>query len=107
MATEYHHQTNRQVERRICTLQEVMRNFLNPSQNKWSGALLDIAAAMNGTPHESLGISPYHALYGRPWKILNPVDRSASKVPVVDEILNVHEATRMQVDMARKHAPFH
>jgi len=83
-----------------------MRNFVNPRQNNWSGTLPAIAAAMNGTPHESLGISPYHALHGCPWKIFNPVQRSASKVPAVDDILNTHEATRMEVDMARKHATF-
>jgi len=83
-----------------------MKNFVNPRQNNWSGALPAIAAAMNGAPHESLGISPYHALYGRPWKIFYPVQRSASKVPAVDDILNAHEETRMEVDMARKHATF-
>ena len=61
---------------------------------------------MNDAPHEFLGITPYQALYGRPWKIINPVQRSASKIPAVDEMLNVHEATRMEVDMARKHATF-
>ena len=106
MATLYHHQTNGQVERRIRTLKQMMRNFVNKRQNNWSGALPAIAAAMNGAPNESLGISPYQALYGRPWKIFNPVQRSASKIPAVDEILNVHEATRMEVDMARKHATF-
>jgi len=107
MATQYHHQTNGQVERRIRTLKQLMRNFVNPRQNNWSGALPAIAAAMNGAPHESLGISPYHALYGRPWKIFSPVQRSASKVPAVDDIFNAHEATRMEVDMARNHATFH
>jgi len=29
MATQYHHQTNGQVERRIRTLKELMRNFVN------------------------------------------------------------------------------
>jgi len=57
---------------------------------------------MNGAPHQSLGISPYYALYGRPWKTCNHVQRSPSKVPAVDDILNANEATRMQVDMARK-----
>ena len=33
MATQYHHQTNGQVEQRICTLKELMRNFVNPRQN--------------------------------------------------------------------------
>jgi len=61
---------------------------------------------MNGAPHKSLGISPSHALYGPPWRIFNPVHRSASKVPAVDDILNAHEATRMEVVMARKHATF-
>ena len=106
MATQYHHETNGQVERRIRTLKQLMRNFVNPRQNNWSGALPAIAAAMNATPHESLGISPYHALYGRTWKIFNPVQRSAGKVPAVDDILNAHEATRIEVDMARKHTTF-
>jgi len=65
-ATQYHHQTNGQVERRIRTLKQLMRNFVNPIQNNWYGALPAIAAAMNGAPHQSLGVSPYHALYGRP-----------------------------------------
>jgi len=107
MGTQYHDQTNGQVERRIRTLKQLMRNFVNPRQNKWSGTLPPIAAAMNGTLHESLRISPYYALYGHPWKIFNHVQRSASKVPAVDDILNAHEATRMEVDMARKHATFH
>jgi len=83
-----------------------MRNFGNTRQNNWSGALPVIAAAMNSAPHRSLGISPYHALYARPWKIFSPVQRSPSKVPAMDDILNAHEGTRMEVDMARKHATF-
>jgi len=83
-----------------------MRNFVNPRQNNWSGALPAIAACMNSAPHGSLGISPCHALYGRPWKIFTPVQRSASKVPAVDDIPNANETTRMEVDMARKHATF-
>jgi len=78
-----------------------MRNFINPRQNNCSSALPAIAAAMNlnGAPHESLGISQYIALYRRPWKIFSPGQRSSSKVPAVDDILNGHEATRMEVDM--------
>jgi len=106
MATQYHHQTNGQVERRIHTLKQLMRKFVNTRQNNWSGALPAIAVAMNRAPHESLGISPYHALYGRPWKIFNPVQRSASKVPAMEDILNAHEATRIEVNMARKDATF-
>ena len=106
MATQYHLQTNGQVERRIRTLKQLMKNFVNPRQNKCSGALPAIAAAVNGAPHESLVISLFHALHGRPWKIFNPIQRSASKIPAVDDILNAHEATRIEVDMARKHATF-
>jgi len=106
MVPQYHHQTNGQVERRIRTLKQLMRNFVNPRQNNWSGALPAIAAAMNGAPHESLRISLYHALYGRPWKTFSPVQRSTSKVPAVDDILNAREVTRIDVDMVRKHATF-
>jgi len=107
MATQYLYQMNSQVEGRIRTLKQPMRNVINPRQNNWSSALPAIAAAMNGTPNESLGISPYQALYACYWKIFSPVQRSASKVPAVDNISNTHEATRMEVDMARKHATFH
>ena len=107
MATQYQHQTNSQVERRIRTLKQLMRNFVNPRQNNWSSALPAVAAAMNlnVAPHESLGISPYAALSGRPWKIFSPVQRSASKVPAVDHILKTHEVSRMEVDMARGMQP--
>ena len=71
MATQYHCQTNGQVERRIRTLKQMMRNFVNKRQNNWSVALPVIAVAMNGAPDQSLGISPYQALHGRHWKIFN------------------------------------
>jgi len=106
MATQYNLQMNGQVVRMICTLKQLMRNFGKARQHKWSGALPAIAAAMNRAPHESLGIWPYHALNGRPSKIFNPVQRSASKVPPVDDILNTHEAITMEVDMARKQGTF-
>jgi len=106
MATQNYHQTDGQVEQGISTLKKLMPNFVNLRQNNWSGALPAIAAAMNGAPHESLGISPYHALYGPSWKIFSPVQRSTSKVPAVNDMLNANEATRMEVDRARKHATF-
>jgi len=61
---------------------------------------------MNGPPHYSLHISPYQALNRRISKIFHPDQRSTSKIPAVDEILNAHEATTGEVDMARKHATF-
>jgi len=45
-----------------------------------------------------------NSIYEHRWKIFSPVQRSASKVPAVDDILNPHEATRMEVAMARKHS---
>ena len=67
MATQNHHPMNGQAEGRIRTLKQMMRNFVNKRQNNWSGALPAIPAAINGAPHESLGISPYQAHYERPW----------------------------------------
>jgi len=86
IATQYYHKTNSQVARRICTFKQLMRNFVKPRQNNLFGAFPAITAAMNCAPHESLGISPYHALYGRSWKIFSPVQRSASKVPAVNHM---------------------
>ena len=90
MATQYHHQTNGQVEDRIGTLKRMISNFVTKRQNDWSPALPAIAPAMTAAPHDSLHISPYQAFYGRPWKIFHPVQRSASKIPAVDKMLNAH-----------------
>ena len=106
MATQYHHQTNGQVERRIRTMKQMMRNFVNKRQNNWNQALPKIAAAINGAPHESLGMSLYKALYGRSYRILPPLTHSATKVPAADEIIDNHEAIRLDVEQALNHARF-
>jgi transposase InsO family protein len=106
MATQYHHQTNGQVERRIRTIKQMMRNYVNKRQNDWCQALPKIAAAINGAPHESLGMSPYQALYGRPYRVLPPLTHSNTKVPAADDIIDNHEATRLEVEQALNHARF-
>ena len=106
LTTQYHHQINSLVECRIRTLKQLMRNFINNRLNNSSGALAAIAAVINSPSHEYLGISRYQALYRCTWKIFNPVQRSTTNIAAVDEILNNHEAIRMEVDMARQNATF-
>src|SRR5437660_11116131 len=106
MATQYDHQTNGQVERRIRTIKQMMRNYVNKRQNDWCQALPKIAAAINGVPHESLGMSLYKVLYGRAYHILPPLTHSATKVPAADEIIDNYEATRLEVEQALNHARY-
>src|SRR5437588_534765 len=106
IATQYHHQTNGQVECRICTIKQMMRNYVNKRQNDWCQALLKIAAAINGTPHESLGISPYKALYSRAYHILPPLIHSATKVLAANEIIDNYEAIRLEVEQALNHVRY-
>jgi transposase InsO family protein len=106
MAAVGHHQTNGQVERRIRTLKTMMRDVVNKRQNNWAPALPKIAASLNGAPHESLGMSPFQVVYGRPWKMFPPMMKTASQVPSADEIINNHEATRMEAELARNKAIF-
>ena len=103
---KYHHQKNGLIERRIRTLKQMIRNFINKRQNNCSGTLPAIAAAIFGAPHALLGISPYPALYERRWKIFNPVQRSVRAIPAVDAILNGHEVARIGGDMARQDTTF-
>jgi len=63
MATPYHSQMNGQHERKIGTLKQLMSNFFKPRQKNRSDSLPAISAALSGPSDESLGISPYHALY--------------------------------------------
>src|SRR5437588_6995885 len=104
MATQYQHQTNGQVEYRIYTIKQMMRNYVNKRQNEWSQTLLKIVVAINGTLHESLRMSPYKANYGRTYHILPPLIHSATKVPATVEIIDNYEATRLEVEQALNHA---
>jgi hypothetical protein len=106
ISTQYHYQTNGQVERRIRTLKQLMRFYVNKRQNNWCEALPKIAAALNGAPHESLGMSPYQALYGRPYRVLPALVHSATKVPAADEMISNHEANRREIELALNHARF-
>jgi len=51
-------------------------------------------------------MSPYKALYGRAYHILPPLTHSATKVPAADEIIDNHEATRLEVEQALNHARY-
>ena len=51
----------------------MIKNLVKKRENNWSGALLAIAAAMNGAPHKFLDNSSCQGLYEHSGKLFNPI----------------------------------
>lgn len=61
---DYHPQANGIDERFNGTLGKLLRNYVKPEQDNWSEQLQWTVLLYNTTYHESLGTSPYVAVYG-------------------------------------------
>ena len=63
--TTYHPQTDRQIERTIQTLEDMLRACVMEQQRHWDICLPLTKFAYNNSYHASIGMTPYEALYGR------------------------------------------
>ena len=66
VSTTYHPQTGGQSERTIQTLVDMLRAVVLDWGDSWEKHLPLIEFAYNNSFHNSIGMSPYEALYGRP-----------------------------------------
>jgi hypothetical protein len=51
-------------------------------------------------------MSPYQALYSRPYQVLPALVHNGTKVPAADEIISNQEANRKEVELALNHERF-
>ncbi|XP_073031150.1 uncharacterized protein [Primulina eburnea] len=65
LSTAYNPQTDGQTERTIQTLEDMLRACALEFSNNWSTHLSLIEFAYNNSYHNSIGMAPYEALYGR------------------------------------------
>ncbi|GKC07622.1 reverse transcriptase domain-containing protein, partial [Tanacetum coccineum] len=65
MSTTYHPQTDRQSERTIQTLQDMLRACAIEFGNGWVNQLPLIKFSYNNSYHASIKAAPFEALYGR------------------------------------------
>lgn len=64
MSTAFHPQTDGQTERTNRTVEQILRMYINPTQDNWDTLLPLVEYAINSAPNESTLRSPFEANYG-------------------------------------------
>ena len=102
MAAPGHHQTNGQTERKIRELKTALRNVVNLRQINWLTSLPEVAAYSNAGHSDTINMSPYKAVYGRDYPLLDTYKVYPSAVPASDDYYNRHQAIRNAAYQALK-----
>ncbi|GJW87873.1 putative reverse transcriptase domain-containing protein [Tanacetum coccineum] len=109
MSTAYHPQTDRQSERTIQTLEDMIRACVIDFGKGWVNHLPLVEFSYNNSYHASIKAAPFEALYGRkcrspvcwvegklnpryvrPFKVLEKVGSIAYKLEIPEELSRVH-----------------
>ena len=65
-STAFHPQSDGQSERTIRTLEDMLRACVMDFKDSWESHLTLVEFAYNNSYHQSIGMAPFEALYGRP-----------------------------------------
>jgi hypothetical protein len=86
LSTAYHPQTDGQTERTHQTLQKYLRSYCGQDPTYWARVLAEAEFSYNNRVHDTIGVSPYMALYGyNPRMVEYVADRTDGKVQGVKE----------------------
>jgi hypothetical protein len=66
--TAYHPGTDGQTKRVSQVMEDMLMMYVMDNQTQWEKYLPLVEFAYNNSFHSSIGMPPYEALYGRPWK---------------------------------------
>nr|GEZ19291.1 putative reverse transcriptase domain-containing protein [Tanacetum cinerariifolium] len=88
MSTTYHPKTDRQSERTIQTLKDILRAYVLDFGKGWEKHLPLVEFSYNNSYHASIKAALFEALYGR--KILERIGLVAHKLELPEELKNVH-----------------
>jgi len=102
MAARGHHQTNGQAERTIRELKTPLRNVTNLRQTNWLTSLPEVAAYSKAGHSDTINMSPYKAVYGREYPLLDTYRVYPSVVPTFDDYYNRHQEIRNAAYQALK-----
>ena len=102
MAAPGHHQTNGQAERKIRELKTALRNVINLRQTNWLTSLPEVTGYSNAGHSDVINMSPYKAVYGREYPLLDTYRVYPSAVPASDDYYNRHQEIRNAAYQALK-----
>nr|GEX22706.1 reverse transcriptase domain-containing protein [Tanacetum cinerariifolium] len=110
MSTVYHPETNRQSERTIQTLEDMLRACVIDFGNVWERHLPLVEFSYNNSYHASIKAASFEALYGvmrfgkreklnpryiRPFKVLSKVGTVAYRLKLLEQLSRVHSTFHM------------
>ena len=122
MSLTFHSQTNRQSERVIQISEDMLRACMMDFKGNWVEHLPLIKFAYNNSFQSSIGMTPYKALYGRPYRspmcwmefgeasLIGPdlVQETMDKIRVIrDMLLTTQNRQKSYVNHRRKPLEFH
>ena len=67
---------------------------INLRQSNWLTSLPEMAAYSKAGHSDTINMSPYHAVYGRDYPVLDTYEVYPSAVPASDDYYNRHQAIR-------------
>ena len=112
LSTSYHPQTDRQTERTIQTLEDMLRACLLEFGGSWDDHLPLVEFSYNNSYHTSIQCVPYEALYGRkcrsPLNWLEVGDSQLTRPDIVqettDKIKTIQERLKAARDRQKSYA---
>ena len=96
LSSAFHPESDGQTERLNRTMEEVLRHYVNPTQDDWDRWLPVVEFALNNSVHSSTGTTPFFLNYGRhphtPLSLQTPRMRSASVPSAVKFTADMYDA---------------
>jgi len=105
LSTAFHPQTDRQSERTIQTLEDMLRACALEYTGSWDHNLPLVEFAYNNSYHSSIDMAPYEALYGR--RCRTPVywtevgERKLTKIELIDQTKEIITKIRAKLQAAQ------
>jgi hypothetical protein len=108
LSTAYHPETDGQTKQTNRTLEDMLRMYVGKKQHSWVKWLYLVEFAYNKTLHNSIGVSPFFALYGQecrtPISLSTPNSRFESINPMVREMNEVIESVKVSMKGSQERA---
>nr|GEU95146.1 putative reverse transcriptase domain-containing protein [Tanacetum cinerariifolium] len=112
MSTAYHLETDRQSERTIQTLEDMLRACVIDFGKGWEKHLPMVDISYNNSYHDSIKVAPFEALYGRKcrspicWAKVREVQLTGPEIihETMEKILQIHQRLQAARDQQRSYA---